>query len=112
MTECSGIRTCRITSFITKDTTSDKITPFGDLSIGRIPGRVKRIGIHQGSQWVSTLIGSMWIFFTTGIVGDQVESGLIDETDDLNVTWCTSTDFGKMEKEKRSEKRERVEEES
>jgi len=80
----SSIGTSRVTSLETERVATDKVVPFNHLSV-RVVATAKCVAVNESTQWVAPEICAMGIQFTSPVTSGNVELGLINETDNLDI---------------------------
>lgn len=78
-----------IAGFDAKLVTSDEVGPVLDLDDGRVVfGRGQVVGKYEAAEWVSCQISTMGVKFTPGVVCLEINTRLVEETGDLDVSRC------------------------
>jgi len=86
LAEVGGIGVGRIANLETECVGAHEVVPFDDLGEGiQIGVGAESIGENNATQRVSSQIGAVWVHLTTKVARVEVNLGLVDETDNLEV---------------------------
>jgi hypothetical protein len=81
-----SVGACGIASLETESVTTHKVVPLDDLlkiALAGGPG----VGEQETAEGVTTEVGAMGVELPSIVIGRDVNEGLVDETDDLDVVW-------------------------
>jgi len=77
-----GIGASRVTDLETENVAAHEVVPLDDLPIGLLVGR-KTGGVYKTTKGVTTEISTVGVELSSSIVGQDVDLGLVDDTDNL-----------------------------
>ena len=83
----SGVGASRVASLETENTAAHEVMPFNDLLITVIVAVRPSGGVEEATEGVTTEIGAVRVKFPPKVIGGEVDLGLVDKTDDLDVVW-------------------------
>lgn len=81
LAEVSSVGTSRIASLEAENTSTHEVVPFDSLGEASTPG----IGEEETTEWVTTLISTVGVEFSSRVISLDVDELLLDEASDLNV---------------------------
>lgn len=84
LTVLGSVGTLRVASLQAELVVSNKVVPFNSLN----EGSSERIGEKDTPQWIATIVSTMGVHFTACVTGRNVDFGLVDEPNNLNVVWA------------------------
>ena len=84
--EASSVGTSRIASLEAESVTTHEVVPLDDLLV--IGATVRPGGgVEKSSEGVTAKVCAMGVEFSSIVISLEVDEGLVDKTDDLNVVW-------------------------
>jgi len=76
-----GVSTCGVASLEAEGSSTHEVVPFDGLLVTITPG----VGEQEGTERVTTLIGTVRVEFTSRVISSDVDELLLDEAGDLDV---------------------------
>jgi hypothetical protein len=101
LAEVSSVGARRIADLETESVTAHEVVPLDDLLIAVVVAARPSSGVNETTERVTTEIGTVGVKLSSEVIGLEVDEGLVDKTDDLDVVWgpheletrkCTSGD--------------------
>lgn len=88
LAEAGGVGAVGLASFLAECVTTHEVVPFDHLFVAAVISIAPSIGVEKTAEGVSSEISTVRIEFTSEIIGSQVDLGLVNETDDLDIVRC------------------------
>ena len=83
----SSIGASGVADLETENATTHEIMPLNDLLIAVVVAVRPSGGVDETAEGVTTEIGTVGVEFSSEVIALEVDEGLVDKTDDLDVVW-------------------------
>ena len=84
-TEVGSVGASRVASLEAENVTTHEVVPLDDLLVAVVVAIRPSGGIEKATEGVTAEVGTVGIELSSKVVGSEVDEGLIDETNDLDV---------------------------
>ena len=87
LAEVSGVGASRVASLETENAAAHEVMPLDDLLVTVVVAVRPSGGVEEATKGVTTEISAVRVKFPSRVIGGEVDLGLVDKTDDLDVVW-------------------------
>jgi len=87
LAEISSVGARRVANFEAETVTAHEVVPLDDLRITVVVAVRPSGGVDETAEGVTTEISTVWVELSSKVISLEVDEGLVNKTDDLDVVW-------------------------